>query len=88
MTSSPLFYIAAIACLAVLVVLALVALLLASRLGGPGVRGAGKGIAPAPRRQSSGLARYGALTLALLAGVWLVAPHLSLLEVSFVPIGA
>src|SRR5690606_39995557 len=37
----------------VLVVLALVALLLASRLGGPGVRGAGKGISPAPRRRAS-----------------------------------
>lgn len=69
----------------VLVVLALVALLLASRLGGPGVRGAGKGLSPPPRRR----ARSGLATLAGWgATLWLLLPHLALLLVSFVPVGA
>ncbi len=71
----------------VLVALALVAVLLASRLGGPGVRGAGKGIAPAPRR-SSPRRRLVTGTLAWLGTFWLLWPHLSLLMVSFVPTGA
>lgn len=69
----------------VLVVLALVALLLASRLGGPGVRGAGKGISPAPRRRSGG---WGLAVIGWLAAGWLLLPHLALLMVSFVPVGA
>ena len=69
----------------VLVVLALVALLLASRLGGPGVRGAGKGISPAPRRRGGGLTA--AITGWTCTG-WLLLPHLALLMVSFVPVGA
>jgi hypothetical protein len=66
----------------VLVVLALVALLLASRLGGPGVRGAGKGISPAPRRQTGG---WLPMVLGWAAVGWLLLPHLALLLVSFVP---
>ena len=69
----------------VLVVLALVALMLASRLGGPGVRGAGKGISPAPRRRAGG---WGLATVGWLAAAWLLLPHLALLMVSFVPVGA
>lgn len=69
----------------VLVVMALLALLLASRLGGEGVKGAGKGLAPAPRA-----ARGSALATPIgwLATLWLLLPHLSLLLVSFVPVGA
>jgi iron(III) transport system permease protein len=69
----------------VLVALALVALFLASRLGGPGVRGAGKGISPAPRRRGGG---FVLATVAWLATGWLLLPHLALLLVSFVPVGA
>ena len=69
----------------VLVALALVALLLASRLGGPGVRGAGKGISPAPRRRAG---NWGAVLLGWGAVLWLLLPHLALLLVSFVPVGA
>jgi iron(III) transport system permease protein len=69
----------------VLVVLALVALLLASRLGGPGVRGAGKGLSPAPRRRTGG---FGPAVIGWAATVWLLLPHLALLMVSFVPVGA
>jgi iron(III) transport system permease protein len=71
-----------------LVLLSLVALQLASRLGGPATRGAGKGIAPAPRRKLSPLSRWGYGALAWLAVVWLLLPHLSLLIVSLVPNGA
>lgn len=70
-----------------LVALALVAVVLASRLGGPGVRGAGKGIAPAPSRRRSALT-LPAMGVALVATGWLLLPHLALLMVSFVPVGA
>jgi iron(III) transport system permease protein len=70
-----------------LVVLALVALLLASRLGGPGVRGAGKGLGPAPRA-GRGRGRAMVAVGAWLVTAWLLGPHLSLLMVSFVPVGA
>ncbi|MEP6590483.1 MAG: iron ABC transporter permease [Gemmatimonadota bacterium] len=70
-----------------LVALALVAVVLASRLGGPGTRGAGKGIAPAPRGANRRTRRVVG-TLAWLATGWLLLPHLALLMVSFVPIGA
>lgn len=70
-----------------LVALALVALLLASRLGGAGTRGAGKGVAPAPRASSRRTALVTA-TVAWVATFWLMLPHLALLVVSFVPIGA
>lgn len=69
----------------VLVSLALIALALASRLGGPGVRGAGKGISPGPRQ---GAKAKGPGALAWLMTLWLLLPHLALLLVSFVPIGA
>ncbi len=69
----------------VLVVLALVALTLASRLGGAGVRGAGKGIAPAPR---AGRRRLLPTLLGWGCTGWLLLPHLALLVVSFVPVGA
>lgn len=70
-----------------LVTLSLIALLLASRLGGPGTRGAGKGLAPAPRASSPGT-RIVAGVFAWSMAVWLLLPHLALLVVSFVPIGA
>ena len=70
-----------------LVALALVALLLASRLGGPGTRGAGKGLAPAPRGSRRPV-RIVVGMLAWGATAWLLLPHLALLVVSFVPIGA
>ncbi len=70
-----------------LVVLALAALLLASRLGGPGVRVAGKGVSPAPRRRRGGAAGAAAV-LAWLATAWLLLPHLALFVVSLVPVGA
>lgn len=70
-----------------LVALAMVALLLASRLGGPGTRGAGKGIAPAPQGATKGTRTVVAI-LAWLATGWLLLPHVALLVVSFVPIGA
>jgi iron(III) transport system permease protein len=69
----------------VLVALALIALASASRLGGPGVRGAGKGLSPAPRRSG---ASVGAMVAGWLATFWLLLPHLALLLVSFVPAGA
>ena len=69
----------------VLVALALIALASASRLGGPGVRGAGKGLSPAPRKSS---ASVGATVVGWLATSWLLLPHLALLLVSFVPVGA
>lgn len=71
----------------VLVVLALVSLLLASRLGGPGVRGAGKGLSPAPGRTRGRVAMIPALLASILT-LWLLLPHLALLLVSFVPVGA
>jgi iron(III) transport system permease protein len=71
-----------------LVGLALTALVLASRLGGAGVRGAGKGVGPALRRRSSPL-RRGLLAVAGWgATAWLLLPHLALLTVSLVPAGA
>jgi iron(III) transport system permease protein len=73
---------------AVLVGMALVALLLASRLGGAGTRGAGKGISPAPRQRGSGLSRAIAGSAAVVLTGWLLLPHLALLVVSFVPVGA
>jgi iron(III) transport system permease protein len=71
----------------VLVLLALTALLLASRLGGPGVRGAGKGISPAPRAARRGTATLPTFGAWAFTG-WLLLPHLALLLVSFVPVGA
>jgi iron(III) transport system permease protein len=71
-----------------LVTLSLVALLLASRLGGVGTRGAGKGLAPAPRRTGSPASR---LTIGVVAWgltAWLLLPHLALAVVSLVPQGA
>ncbi len=69
-----------------LVGLALVALAMASRLGGPGVRGVGKGVSPAPRRRAG----KGPLASIAVWGctAWLLLPHLALLVVSFVPTGA
>jgi iron(III) transport system permease protein len=68
-----------------LVALALVALAMASRLGGRGVRGVGKGVSPAPRQRGGrGWASAGAWVLT----AWLLLPHLALLVVSFVPTGA
>ncbi len=72
----------------VLVLLSLVALQLASRLGGPATRGAGKGIAPAPKQRRSKVGRIGYAVIAWLAVTWLLLPHLSLLIVSLVPNGA
>lgn len=72
----------------VLVLLALVAVVLASRLGGAGTRGAGKGIAPAPRPRRGGWRTTLLATIAWLATGWLLLPHLALLTVSFVPVGA
>ena len=71
-----------------LVALSLVALQLASRLGRPAARGAGKGIAPAPRRRHSTASRLGFAVTAWVAAGWLLLPHLSLLLVSIVPNGA
>lgn len=68
-----------------LIALALVALVLASRLGGPGVRGAGKGLAPAPR---AGRRRLLPTVGGWACTAWLLLPHLALLVVSFVPVGA
>ncbi|MES2306604.1 MAG: iron ABC transporter permease [Gemmatimonadota bacterium] len=70
-----------------LVALALIALLLASRLGGPGTRGAGKGLAPAPRASSPRTRKVVGI-IAWAATAWLLLPHLALVVVSFVPIGA
>lgn len=70
-----------------LVALSLIAVLMASRLSGPGVRGAGKGIAPAPTRQR-GVWAVPLLIVATVATIWLLLPHLALLMVSFVPVGA
>src|SRR5690606_28265573 len=58
----------------VLVALALIALASASRLGGPGVRGAGKGLSPAPRRSGASM---GAMVAGWLATFWLLLPHLA-----------
>ena len=71
-----------------LVALSLVALLLASRLGGAGTRGAGKGIAPAPRRTGSRASRLVLGVVAWSVTLWLLLPHLALLVVSLVPQGA
>lgn len=72
----------------VLVALALVALVLASRLGGPAVRGAGKGIAPAPRVERHGWRRTLVGVAVAAVTLWLLLPHLALLTVSAVPSGA
>ena len=71
-----------------LVALSLVALLLASRLGGVGMRGAGKGIAPPPRRAGSRGSRVAIGVLVWGLTIWLLLPHLALLVVSLVPQGA
>ncbi len=71
-----------------LVGLSLVALLLASRLGGVGARGAGKGIAPAPKRTGSRRSRWGIALVAWGFTGWLLLPHLALAVVSLVPQGA
>lgn len=70
----------------VLVAMAMAALASASRLGGPGVRGAGKGLAPAPHRAGGGTAVVGGATW--IATAWLLLPHLALLVMSLVPVGA
>ena len=57
----------------VLVAFSLVALQLASRLGGPATRGAGKGIAPAPSRRRSAASRWGFAAVAWLATALAVA---------------
>ena len=71
-----------------LVALSLVTLVMASRIGRVGTRGAGKGIAPAPRRTGSRGSRL-AIGLAVwgIAG-WLLLPHMALLVVSIVRKGA
>lgn len=71
-----------------LVALALLALVLASRLQGPSVRGAGKGIAPAPSRGMSRVQRVVWSVVGWGCVLWLLLPHLTLLLVSFVPPGA
>ncbi len=71
-----------------LVGLSLVALVLASRLGGIGTRGAGKGIAPAPKRTGSRASRWGIAAIAWGVTAWLLLPHLALAVVSLVPQGA
>lgn len=68
-----------------LVLLALVALAMASRLGGRGVRGVGKGVSPAPRRRTR---RGIGAVVGWACTAWLLLPHLALLVVSFVPTGA
>ncbi len=72
----------------VLVSLALVCLGLASRLGGPGVRGAGKGIAPAPRAERGGWRRRLVAAGVAIVTLWLLLPHVALLVVSLVAPGA
>src|SRR5690606_18638643 len=69
----------------VLVGVGLVALRVAARLGGPGVRGGGRGISAARRRRAS---HWGSSLLGWAATFWLLLPHLALLLVSFVPVGA
>jgi iron(III) transport system permease protein len=71
-----------------LVGLSLVALMLASRLGGIGTRGAAKGIAPAPRRIGSRMSRWGIAIVAWGFTAWLLLPHIALAVVSLVPQGA
>jgi iron(III) transport system permease protein len=70
-----------------LVVLAIVALVLASRMGGIGTRGAGKGLAPAPARTGSRRSRFVLGAIAWGVTAWLLLPHLMLLMVSFVERG-
>jgi iron(III) transport system permease protein len=72
----------------VLVCLALIAVALASRIGGAGTHGAGKGIAPAPRRSGSRGRRVGFGVLGWGAVCVLLLPHCALLMVSFVPVGS
>lgn len=71
-----------------LVVLSLVALVAASRISGSGARGAGKGLAPAPRREGSARSRLAIGVLAWTLTLWLLLPHIALLVVSIVPQGA
>ncbi len=71
-----------------LVALALVALVMASRLGGIGVRGAGKGVGPALRRRTPRRRRAVLAAVAWGVTLWLLLPHLALLTVSLVPNGA
>ncbi|HEY4100675.1 MAG TPA: iron ABC transporter permease [Gemmatimonadales bacterium] len=70
-----------------LVALAIVALVMASRIGGAGVRGAGKGIAPAPVRTGSRRRRIVLGVIGWSVTGWLLLPHLMLLMVSFVAQG-
>ena len=72
----------------VLVALAMICLVLATGLGGRGTRGAGKGIAPAPRAERRTLARTITGVVVGGAAFWLLLPHLALLLVSFVAPGA
>lgn len=71
-----------------LVALSLVTLLMASRIGGVATRGAGKGIAPAPRRTGSRRNRLLVGVAAWAITGWLLLPHLSLLVVSLARSGA
>jgi iron(III) transport system permease protein len=71
-----------------LIALSLAALVLASRIGGAGARGAGKGIAPAPRRTGSRASRAAIGTLAWGLTAWLLAPHVALVVMSIVRKGA
>ncbi len=70
-----------------LLLLSLVALLLASRLGGVATRGAGKGLAPAPRRNQSRRARWLIGAALWSVTLWLLLPHLALLMVSLAATG-
>ncbi|HEY4321660.1 MAG TPA: iron ABC transporter permease [Gemmatimonadales bacterium] len=71
-----------------LVGLSLIALAAAAPLGGVGTRGAGKGIAPARRRETNRGRRWAMALVAWGLTGWLLLPHLALLVVSLVPQGA
>ena len=71
-----------------LAALSVITLVLASRIGGVGTRGAGKGIAPAPRRTGTRGSRLAVGLVAWAATGWLLLPHLALLVVSIVRKGA
>ncbi len=71
-----------------LVTLSLITLVLASRIGGVGTRGAGKGIAPAPRRTGTRRSRFVVGLCAWAVTGWLLLPHVALLVVSVVRKGA
>ncbi|MEO5825016.1 MAG: iron ABC transporter permease [Gemmatimonadales bacterium] len=72
----------------VLVALALFCLGAATRLGGPGVRGAGKGLAATPAASRKGWRRSLTGLVMAVVTMWLLLPHIALLGVSFVAPGA